>query len=178
MLPEDKEDDKIDAVANAIYPSGVENGRVPMKENWDEQMANDDSELGFCLPLRNIGDGDEAEGLGLGLRVTDATGREDNDRLHLDGDIGERGEDFFKWVNDMGLRYTASGGSGSQVDVNMKLGFNGEPPSSSSSAVDVERNMIAICQINGQNFIFCSVRPLSLSLHVCLCLCLCLCFQY
>ncbi|XP_073129455.1 F-box/LRR-repeat protein 15 [Henckelia pumila] len=134
---EDEEDNQIDAATNTIYFFGVEKGTGPMKENWNEQMANDDSELGFWPPLGNVGDGDEGEGLGLGLRVTDAIGRENNGMLHLEGDIGERGEDFFKWVNDMESRYTSSGGIGSQVDVNLKLGFNGEPSSSSSSAADM-----------------------------------------
>ncbi|XP_075508242.1 F-box/LRR-repeat protein 15 isoform X1 [Primulina tabacum] len=137
---EDDEDNNIDDATDKIYSFGVEKGRGPLKDNWDEQMSNDDSELGFWPPLRNVGDGDEGEGLGLGLRVTDAIGRENNGRLPLDDDdIVERGDDFFQWVNDMDSRYAATGGSGSQVDVNLKLGFNGEPSSSSSPAVDMGR---------------------------------------
>ncbi|KAK6129559.1 hypothetical protein DH2020_036717 [Rehmannia glutinosa] len=114
--------------------------------NESEEMENDDLELGFLENFDNVGS--DGEGEELGLQVGErGNGRENNERFDFNGENrrqnrnwydsdDENDMDLVGWVSDVEAMCATTGASGSQgvkVDVNLNLGWGGEPSSSSAS---------------------------------------------
>ncbi|PIN23995.1 Leucine rich repeat protein [Handroanthus impetiginosus] len=117
------------------FNKGEEHMREGCLGNENEEMENDDVELGFWESFNiAVGCGAE-EGEELELQVSDerVNEMENNKRLYFDS---KRSQDFLGLINDVESKFAPTGGSGRQgmnVDVNFMLGLDGEPSSSSST---------------------------------------------